>query len=40
MADKSIKHVEEGAAEDLGTNLNEESTDIGEATTDKGGGNH
>jgi len=40
MSDKSIKHEEEGAAEDLEANLNDESTEMGEATTDKGGGNH
>jgi hypothetical protein len=40
MSDKSIKHAEEGAAEDLETKVNEESTDMGEATTDKGGSNH
>jgi hypothetical protein len=40
MADKSIKHAEEGAAEDLEANLNDESTEMGEATTDKGAGNH
>jgi hypothetical protein len=40
MANKSIKHAEEGSAEDLETKVNEESTDMGEATTDKGAGNH
>ena len=29
-----------GSAEDLETKVNEESTDMGEATTDKGAGNH
>jgi len=36
MPDKSIKHEEEGAAEDLEANVNEEPTEMGEATTDKG----
>ena len=40
MPDKSKKHAEEGAAEDLEPKVNEESTDMGEATTDKGAGNH
>ena len=40
MPNKSIKHAEEGEAEDLETKVNEESTDMGEATTDKGAGNH
>jgi hypothetical protein len=40
MPNKSIKHAEEGAAEDLEAKVNEESTDMGEATTDKGAGNH
>jgi len=39
MSDKSIKHPEEGAAEDLETTVNEEPTDMGEATTDKGASN-
>jgi hypothetical protein len=40
MPNKSNKHAEEGAAEDLEPKVNEESTDMGEATTDKGAGNH
>jgi hypothetical protein len=40
MSDKSIKHPEDGAAEDLEKTVSEESTDSGEATTDKGAGNH
>ena len=39
MADKSIKHAEEGAAEDLETKVEKESTDSGEATEDKGATN-
>jgi len=39
MSDKSIKHPEDGAAEDLETTVDEESTDMGEATTDKGTSN-
>ena len=40
MANKSNKHAEEGAAEDLEPKVEQESTDMGEATQDKGDTNH
>ena len=40
MPKKSIKHEEEGSAEELDTKVEQESTDTGEATHDLAGGNH
>jgi len=39
MPDKSKKHAEEGAAEDLEPKVDKESTDSGEATQDEGSTN-
>ena len=39
MPDKSKKHAEEGAAEDLEPKVDKESTDSGEATEDEGSTN-